>query len=117
MTQVIIGNRAAELVKAQTRLAELEAASARTPKIERQIASWRRAVEGLLTPLPADVEIAARRFEAQQLLNNTDHVEFRTPTSARTPSVAWLAWREQLREVVRGNATEIPPEPERYNAL
>lgn len=26
----------------------------------------------------------------------------------------WLAWREALREVVRGNATAIPDEPERY---
>ena len=53
---------------------------------------------------------------AQQMLRATDYVEYRTPTPTRTPSVAWLAWREQLREVVRGNATEIPPEPERYNA-
>lgn len=53
---------------------------------------------------------------AMSLLRSTDHIEFRTPTPTRTPSVAWLAWREQLREVVRGNATEIPPEPERYNA-
>jgi hypothetical protein len=54
--------------------------------------------------------------QANALLNASDHIEFRTPTPARTPSPAWLAWREQLREVVRGNATEIPPEPERYNA-
>lgn len=54
--------------------------------------------------------------EANALLRKTDYIEFRTPTPERTPSVAWLAWREQLREVVRGNATEISPEPERYNA-
>ena len=54
--------------------------------------------------------------QAQELLKKTDHVEYRMATPERTPSPAWLAWREQLREVVRGNATEIPPEPERYNA-
>lgn len=53
--------------------------------------------------------------KALRLLVETDHIEFRTPTPQRTPSIAWLAWREQLREVGRGNATEIPPEPERYN--
>ncbi len=51
---------------------------------------------------------------AQTLLNETDHIEFRTPTPERTPSSDWIAWREQLREVVRSNATEIPPEPSRY---
>jgi len=53
---------------------------------------------------------------AQRLLDATDYVEFRHWTQAKTPTFAWLAWRETLREVVRGNATDIPPEPERYNA-
>lgn len=52
--------------------------------------------------------------QANALLNATDHVEYRTPTAARTPSPAWLAWREQLREVVRGNVDAIPSEPARY---
>jgi hypothetical protein len=50
------------------------------------------------------------------LLDATDYVEFRHWTQAKTPTFAWLAWRETLREVVRGNVTDIPPEPERYNA-
>lgn len=66
-------------------------------------------------PLVTD-PVAARKLMARDALAMTDHIEFRTPTPERTPSSAWLAWREQLREVVRGNATEIPPEPERYNA-
>jgi hypothetical protein len=47
-------------------------------------------------------------------LSNTDHVEYRVATPERTPSPAWLAWREQLREVVRGVRMEIPEEPQRY---
>lgn len=114
MAQVIIGDRATELLKAQTRLSELEAVSERTPKIERQIASWRRAVEGLSQPLPAEIAAAARSADAQRLLESTDHVEYRIATPERTPSPAWLAWREQLREVVRGVRMEIPEEPQRY---
>jgi|LakMenEpi07Sep12_1017427.scaffolds.fasta_scaffold01191_1 hypothetical protein len=53
---------------------------------------------------------------AQRLLAETDYVEFRHWTQAKTPTFEWLEWRESLREVVRGNATDIPPEPERYNA-
>lgn len=49
-------------------------------------------------------------------LRETDYVEFRVWTPARTPSPAWLAWREALREVARGNATVIPDEPPRYGA-
>lgn len=59
---------------------------------------------------------AALAQQAKKILADTDYIEFRPATPERTPSPAWLAWREQLREVVRGNTTEIPLEPERYNA-
>lgn len=49
-------------------------------------------------------------------LQRTDYVTIKAQEGHGQLSVGWLAWREQLREVVRGNATEIPPEPERYNA-
>jgi hypothetical protein len=52
--------------------------------------------------------------QAQELLKKTDHVEYRIATPERTPSFAWLAWREQLREVVRGVRMEIQEEPQRY---
>lgn len=53
--------------------------------------------------------------QAQALLSETDYIEYRAPTPARTPTVDWLLWREQLREVVRGNFDGIPPEPARYS--
>ena len=52
--------------------------------------------------------------QAAALLAETDHIEYRAPTPARTPSEEWLLWREQLREVVRGNLSDIPSEPTRY---
>lgn len=63
-----------------------------------------------LHPAPDPRRLAAVR------LRETDYVEFRVWTPARTPSPAWLAWREALREVARGNATVIPDEPPRYGA-
>lgn len=53
-------------------------------------------------------------FLAKQKLQETDYIEFRAATSERRPSSNWLTWREQLREVVRGNLDAIPPEPARY---
>lgn len=53
---------------------------------------------------------------AKRTLRRTDYIVIRAQEKNDTLSSEWLAWREQLREVVRGNATEIPPEPERYNA-
>lgn len=70
-----------------------------------------RVVEIPPAPRPIDPRVAAA-----DLLRATDHVEFRAWTPDRTPSVAWLAWREALRAVVRGDATDIPDEPERYGA-
>lgn len=58
----------------------------------------------------------ARASEARGALQRTDYVVIRAQEKNDTLSAEWLTWREQLREVVRGNATEIPPEPERYNA-
>jgi len=51
---------------------------------------------------------------ARQKLVATDYVEFRRDTAERVLSANWLAWREQLREVVRGNRADIPDEPAKY---
>lgn len=58
----------------------------------------------------------ARASEARGALQRTDYVVMKSLEKNKPLSLTWIAWREQLREVVRGNATEIPPEPERYNA-
>jgi|694.fasta_scaffold117493_2 hypothetical protein len=47
-------------------------------------------------------------------LQRTDYVVFKCIEKQLVLNSSWLAWREQLREVTRGNATEIPPEPPRY---
>lgn len=61
--------------------------------------------------------LAAQRVSlARQLLQKTDYVELRRNTPDRTLSDAWMTWREQLREVVRGNLDAIPPEPARYTS-
>jgi hypothetical protein len=43
-----------------------------------------------------------------------DYVVIRSTETNAMLSPAWLAWREQLREVVRGNLDVIPSEPARY---
>ena len=57
---------------------------------------------------------AALAQQARKLLADTDHIEFRPATAGRTLSAAWTTWREQLREVARGNLSDIPSEPTRY---
>lgn len=57
---------------------------------------------------------AALAQQAKKLLADTDYIEFRPATAGRTLSAAWTAWREQLREVARGNLSDIPSEPTRY---
>lgn len=54
------------------------------------------------------------RAVASGVLRSTDYVEYRVWTPERTPSPEWLAWREAVREVVRGVANVIPVEPARY---
>ena len=71
-------------------------------------------VAGKLAEIPPAPRPIDARVAAGDLLRATDHVEFRAWTPERTPSPAWLAWREALREVLRGNSTTIPDEPERY---
>jgi hypothetical protein len=78
--------------------------------------------EPIIGPAPASLAIApsiemqkaAVVSAAREMLAATDYIEFRTPTQGRTPSLVWLAWREQLREVMRGNLGAIPDEPARY---
>lgn len=55
-------------------------------------------------------------MRARGLLNDTDYVPGKALERGLTLRPDWLAWREQLREVVRGNSQEIPEEPERYGA-
>ena len=47
-------------------------------------------------------------------LHSTDYVVIKAQERSQMLAPAWLAWREQLREVVRGVRTEIPEEPPRY---
>lgn len=47
-------------------------------------------------------------------LHSTDYVVIKAQERSQMLAPAWLAWREQLREVVRGVRTEIPEEPQRY---
>lgn len=70
-----------------------------------------RVVEVAPAPRPVDPRVAAA-----DLLRATDRIEYRYWTPERTPTPAWLAWRDVLRAVVRGEVTEIPAEPERYGA-
>lgn len=58
----------------------------------------------------------ARVSEARGALQRTDYVVIKSLEQNKPVSPTWLAWRDQLREVVRGNLSEIAPEPERYNA-
>jgi hypothetical protein len=53
--------------------------------------------------------------KALRLLFESDrHVIRAQETGQRPLALEWLAWREQLREVVRGVRMEIPEEPPRY---
>lgn len=47
-------------------------------------------------------------------LHSTDYVVIKAQERSQILAPAWLAWREQLREVVRGNVDAIPSEPARY---
>jgi hypothetical protein len=51
---------------------------------------------------------------ARRQLQRTDYVVIKAAEQHVTLSPAWIAWREQLRDVARGNGTQIPPEPSRY---
>lgn len=51
---------------------------------------------------------------AKRLLRDTDYVVIKSQEKQMLLSSNWLLWREQLREVVRGDRLEIPDEPSRY---
>lgn len=78
------------------------------------VARWSNGAVTISTDAIRLQELLAQ--QAHDLLTATDHVEYRIATPERTPSPAWLAWREQLREVVRGNLDAIPTEPARYTS-
>lgn len=54
--------------------------------------------------------------QALDLLAATDYVTVKAAERALTLSAAWVDWREELRRAVRGERSDIPPEPERYAA-
>ena len=62
---------------------------------------------------PIDPQERAKLL-ARSALQRTDHVVIKAIEGQGQPSVSWLFWREQLREVVRGNRADIPDEPARY---
>ena len=79
-----------------------------------QAATWNDGAVTLSDDPAKQQEVCSQ--QAKVLLEQTDYVEFRPHTPERTPTPEWIAWRETLREVARGNLDVIPPEPERYNA-
>lgn len=52
--------------------------------------------------------------QAQALLGATDYVSIKAAEGAVTLASDWIAWRESLRDVVRGHSDVIEQEPERY---
>lgn len=75
------------------------------------VLEWERA-GGIIVEDAGAVERARQAKRAKALLDETDFVEFRR--TGPTPTPDWLTWREQVRDVIRGKRTEIPPEPSRY---
>jgi len=67
----------------------------------------------VLTTTP-EFDLAQLKILALELLSATDYLEFRRDTPTRVLSPAWLAWRDQIRAVIRGDRMDIPPEPPRY---
>jgi hypothetical protein len=61
---------------------------------------------------PIDAQERAKLL-ARAELQRTDYVVIKAQEGQGQPSSEWLAWREQLREIVRGNRVDIPEEPER----
>lgn len=58
----------------------------------------------------------AEALTAERLLSETDFVVFKAMEAGETLSSGWKAWRESLRQVVRGMLDAIPDpvEPARY---
>lgn len=108
-----LAQRQKGLDEALAKVAEFEAIEPRTAKQEQQLASWRRSVVGFQTPLSEADTLNLAKQEAIWKLNETDYVEFRRDIG-RELSPDWLAWRANLRAVVRGEATLIQSEPARY---
>lgn len=57
---------------------------------------------------------AALIGQALEALRDTDYVTIKAVERGLTISPEWRAWREALREVVRGDRAAIPAEPARY---
>ena len=72
-------------------------------------------IETFVIPLqpPIDPKEHAKLL-ARAELQRTDYVVIKAQEGQGQPSSEWLAWREQLREVTRGNRADIPDEPVRY---
>lgn len=77
------------------------------------VLEWERA-GGVIVEDASAVERVRQAKRAKALLNATDFVEFRRTGPQLSPE--WLSWREQVREVIRGNRADIPPEPDRYSS-
>lgn len=84
------------------------------PEKVAKIAARRAALDAEFAAEVAEIERRAPMVKAQKLLEATDFVPGKALERSLTLNPAWSAWREQLREVVRGNSREIPDEPERY---
>jgi hypothetical protein len=71
-------------------------------------------IETFVIPLqpPIDPQEHAKLL-ARAELQRTDYVVIKAQEGQGQPSSEWLAWREQLREVTRGNRADIPDEPKR----
>jgi hypothetical protein len=54
------------------------------------------------------------KTEAYVRLSATDYVIIKAQERQTQLSPVWIEWREKLREVVRGNLSDIPSEPTRY---
>jgi hypothetical protein len=59
-------------------------------------------------------EAEVNKWHAAMRLQATDYVVISSLERQTPLSNEWLAWREQLREVARGNHADIPDEPARY---
>lgn len=62
---------------------------------------------------PDEAQANAAR-EARDLLSATDFVVIKAAEGVAALTPEWLAWREDLRRVVRGELNDIPGEPARY---
>jgi hypothetical protein len=72
-------------------------------------------IETFVIPAQPPIDPQERaKLLARSELQRTDYVVIKAQEGQGQPSSEWLAWRQQLREVVRGNLLNIPDEPARY---